>query len=115
MIDNANLKTHLAGGVLVAQLKCHKVGDFEATPLRLDIEKVAPASGWKVVVDMKDVMLLGSSGIGMLVTTKKSCDANKGRFVLCGLSEELYGVMKVSALTKLFTIKKDVAEALSAF
>ncbi len=115
MIDNSNLRTHMAGGVLVAHVKCQKVSDFEATPLRTDIEKMAPQANWRVVVDMQDVLLLGSSGIGMLVTTKKACDQNKGKLILCGLSEELYGVMKVSALIKLFTIKKDLNEALAAF
>ncbi|MBL9001643.1 MAG: STAS domain-containing protein [Phycisphaerae bacterium] len=115
MIDNANLATHLANGILVAHVRCQKIGDFEAAPLKSDIEKVAPLSGWKVIIDMKDVLLMGSSGIGTLVNTKKSCDANKGRLIICGLSDELYGVMKVSALTKLFTIKKDVTEALASF
>lgn len=115
MIDNANLDTRLANGILIAHLRCQKIGDFEAAPLKSDIEKVAPQAGWKVIVDMKDVLLMGSSGIGMLVTTKKACDANKGRLIICGLSEEIYGVMKVSALTKLFTIKKDVAEAMASF
>jgi len=115
MIDNANIATRLANGVLIAHLRCQKIGDFEAAPLKSDIEKVAPQAGWKVVIDLKDVLLMGSSGIGMLVTTKKACDNNKGRLIICGLSEELYGVMKVSALTKLFTIKKDLPEALAAF
>jgi len=115
MIDNANLSTSLNRGVLVARVKCQKVGDFEAAPLRGDIEKFASTADWKVVIDMTQVLLLGSQGIGMLVTVKKSCDANKGKMVICGLSDELMGVMKVAALTKLFVIKKDLAAAMGEF
>lgn len=115
MIDNLNLKTSLSGGALVALFKCQKIGDFEAPPLRTEIESLAPLSGWKVVADLSNVTLLGSQGIGMLVTLKKSCDANKGKLIICGLSDELMGLLKIAALTKLFNIRKDVAEALRSF
>ncbi len=115
MTENANLTNTSQNGILVALIKCSKVGDFEATPLRSDIEKDAANTGWKVVVDMSQVVLLGSQGIGMLVQLKKSCEAKKGKMVLCGLSDDLYGVMKISALTKLFTIKTNQKDALSAF
>lgn len=114
MIDTANLQTLIKNGVLIAHFKGQKIGDFEAGPLQVDIERVAPQSGWKIVADLSQVLLLGSQGIGMLVKLKKSCDTHKGKLVVCGLSDELYGLLKISALTKLFIIKKDVAESLDA-
>lgn len=114
MIDSANLQTYTQNGVLVAHFKAAKIGDFEAGPLQADIERVAPMAGWNVIADMSNVMLLGSQGIGMLVKLKKSCDTHKGKFVVCGLSDELYGLLKISALTKLFIIKKDVPDALGS-
>jgi len=114
MVDNGNLKTRLEGGALIAEFKGPKIGDFESAPLRADVEKMAPLGGWRVVADLSAVLLLGSSGIGMLVQLKKACDANKGRLVVCGLSDELYGLLKISALLKMFIIKKDVAQAIAA-
>jgi anti-anti-sigma factor len=114
MIDNLNLATSLSGNALVASFKCSKIGDFEAGPLKTDIESVAPLAGWRLVADLSKVALLGSSGIGMLVRLKKSCDEHKGRLVLCGLSEELEGVLRISALLKMFVIKKNVAEAVAS-
>lgn len=101
-------------GTLIARFKGPKIGDFESGPLRADVERVAPMGKWLVVADMSSIVLLGSSGIGMLVNLKKSCDTNKGKLVVCGLSDELYGLLKISALLKMFVIKKDVPEALAA-
>jgi anti-anti-sigma factor len=115
MIDNANLKTSLLGGALVAEFKCNKIGDFESGPLRTDIESVAALAQWKIAADFSKVMLLGSQGIGMLVSLKKSCDANKGKLVICGLSEEILMSLKVVALTKMFNIRKDLKEAMGSF
>jgi anti-anti-sigma factor len=115
LVDNLNLKASLSDGVLIAFFKCQKIGDFEAPPLRTEIESLAPQAGWKIVADLSNVFLLGSPGIGMLVTLKKNCDLNKGRLIICGLSDELMGLLKIAALTKLFVIKKDTAEALRSF
>jgi anti-anti-sigma factor len=114
MIDNLNLATFLSGNALVASFKCSKIGDFECGPLKADIESVAPLAGWRIVADLSKVALLGSSGIGMLVRLKKTCDEHKGRLVLCGLSEELEGVLRISALLKMFVIKKTVADAVAS-
>lgn len=114
MIDNLNLATFLSGNALVASFKCSKIGDFECGPLKADIESVAQLAGWRIVADLSKVALLGSSGIGMLVRLKKTCDEHKGRLVLCGLSEELEGVLRISALLKMFVIKKTVADAVAS-
>jgi len=115
MIDNVNLRTSLSGDALIATFKCSKIGDFESGPLKADIESVAPKAAWKVVADLSAVSLLGSQGIGMLVTLKKSCDAHRGKLIICGLSDDLLGLLKIAALTKLFVIKKNVAEAVASF
>ncbi|MBX3382364.1 MAG: STAS domain-containing protein [Phycisphaeraceae bacterium] len=114
MIDNSYLSTQMHGDVLVVHLKCQKIGDFEATPVRTDVEKAAPSSRWRIVIDMSEVLLMTSPGIGVLVSLNKSANAAKGKVVLCGICDDLMGVLKVTALTKLFTIKKDVAEAIKA-
>lgn len=115
MIDTVNLRTSLSGDALIATFKCSKIGDFEAGPLKTDIESVAPKAAWKVVADLSAVSLLGSQGIGMLVTLKKSCESHKGKLIICGLSDDLLGLLKIAALTKLFVIRKNVAEAVASF
>jgi len=112
MIDNANLKTKLVGDVVVARIKCSKIGDFEAPVLRAELEQVAVEHGGRLVVDMTEVLILGSSGIGAMLTLKRVCEAAEGRLVLCGLSDELMGMLKIASLLKMFTIKKDADAAL---
>jgi len=114
MLDNAHVSAKLVGGVCVARVRCPKIGDFEAPALRSDLEALAAKSGHRLVVDLQDVLLMGSSGIGTIISAKKFCDAGKGRLVLCNISDEIMGVLKISNLLKLFTIKPTLDDALGA-
>jgi anti-sigma B factor antagonist len=115
MLDSAYVQTRHIGHAVVAVVKCQKVGDYEAPPLLSDLQTAAPSARWNIIVDMTEVQLLGSQGLGVLITLKKNCDANKGKLVLTGLSEEIVGMLKLTSLLKLFTVRKSVDDASGDF
>lgn len=114
MIDNNLMQTRVENGVVVASLKCTKIGDFEAPGMLADLQTVGPSGLWRIVVDCTEVVLIGSRGLGVFIAARKVCEEHHGKLVVCGLSDELTGLFKMSGLTKLFTIKKDAAEAVGA-
>ncbi len=57
-----------------------------------------------VIVDMKNVNYMDSSGIGALVAGQKKMKANKGSFGLLNISDDVLNILKLATLDKFFNI-----------
>lgn len=95
------------GGVMVAKITCPRVSDFEAAALKTDLKKFVEAPPAKLVVDLSDVLLVTSTGLGMLVQVRSAAQAAGGKVVLAGLSTELVDLFRLTNLHRLFTIAPD--------
>ncbi len=104
VISNERVKLYTSGAALVAEVLCSKVSDFEKDGLYADITGAARTTGWKVVLDLKNVQLLGSSGLGLLLTLRKETEAAKGKFALARVSPEILMSMKITNIDRMFKI-----------
>ncbi len=68
----------------------------------------------KLVVNLKSVTYLDSSGIGTLVEVFRRVNGYGGKLVLCGLNERVHSVFEITKLDRFFKICETEAEALSA-
>jgi anti-anti-sigma regulatory factor len=115
MADTLRVKTEkLSTGGVVASVLLENVTDFDLTPLGGDLRDSMAAGGGKIAVDMSQVIILGSAGLGLLLNLLKEAVGQKGKFVLFGLSDDLVGVMKATKLNTLLTIVKDRKAAVAA-
>lgn len=97
--------------VLVARLRTEKVSERESGVLEQEISAAAPKAAWKLVVDATEVTILSSVALGMLVTLSKSAKAGGGAMAVCGLSEDLLGLLKMTRLDKMIRIAGKQDEA----
>lgn len=109
------VSTRTVGGVTVATLHCEKLAEREAGILQGELLAAAKANAWKIALDVSEVMLLASVGLGALVTLNKDCKAGGGRLVVFGVVEEIREVLRVTRLERVLTIAKDQESALGAF
>ena len=65
-----------------------------------------------VVVDMGDVSYIDSSGVASLVEAFQTARKNNTRFVLARVSDAAMRVLELARLDKVFSITRNVAEAL---
>jgi anti-sigma B factor antagonist len=65
-----------------------------------------------VVVDMKSVSYIDSSGVASLVEAFQAARKNNTRFVLAHVSEAAMRVLELARLDKVFTIVDEVADGL---
>lgn len=114
LVTNNNIRTELAEGVLVAHVECGKITDFEKEGLLSDIHAGTKDFGWRLVLNLAQVELVGSSGLGLFVSLRKEAEAHKGRLVICNISPEIMGSLKVTKLDKLFRFAGSVEEAVKA-
>ncbi len=67
-----------------------------------------------IVVDLQNVMMLTSAGIGALVRLHKRIGERKGRLAVCSLSAELAELFKLTRMDKLLVVAQDRESALAA-
>lgn len=114
MADNARLVTEFDRGVVVATMRLEKITEFDVAALQSDLTLAARPHGFRLAIDMSQVLLMGSCGISLLLLLRKEAEASKGKLALFGLSDDLAGMLKITRLLPLFTICKERSAAVEA-
>lgn len=108
------VQSRLAGPVAIARITTNSVGQREAGIIETALKEIADASKGRLVVDMSDVKVLGSMGLGMLVTLTKHCRAAGGRLSIFGIEASLLELIKITRLESFLGISKNEAAAVKA-
>jgi len=69
----------------------------------------------KLLIDFSKVTYLDSSGVGELVGCFTAIKRKDGEMRICGMSNKLFGLIKMTSLHSVFTVKDTEAEALEGF
>lgn len=69
----------------------------------------------RLLLNFVQVEHLSSSALGTLIRVEKTIKQHEGDFALCGIQETLFTVFKITKLDEVFTIYKDVEDALENF
>ena len=119
MADGAYLTIVPHASCLIAHITSEKVGARESQIIEQEIKAAAGGATssvagrkWRIVMDLKDVTMLASMGLGMLVSMHKLCAAEGGRLVVCGLREDILQLMKITHLERILKIAVDREAAL---
>jgi stage II sporulation protein AA (anti-sigma F factor antagonist) len=103
LIENNNAIITIHGNINLYEL--HFIKDvFEIIRLNTDIKKI--------ILDLKDVEFIDSSGIGLLIVQANKSKQNDEIFVLANLSRSVDQVMRVASIKKLFYKADSIEEAL---
>ena len=68
-----------------------------------------------ILLNFTNVEFLSSAALGKLINMKKKVDASGGQLSMCNLRDDLLKIFKVTKLTKVFDIHKNVEKALKSF
>jgi len=68
-----------------------------------------------ILLDFGNVEFLSSAALGKLITLDRKVKTAKGRLKLCSIRPEILDVFNVTKLNKVFDIRGDQAEGISAF
>jgi anti-sigma B factor antagonist len=95
----------MSGGVMVATVLREKVTEHENDALLNDIAEAADTRGWRIAMDLSQVGLLSSAGLGGLITLHKRCADAGGRLVVFGLQGPIMDLLKLTKLNRMLTIE----------
>lgn len=103
------------GDVQVIKLR----GDLKIGPpvdaFRQAIDEILAAGDACIVVDLQEVPMIDSSGIGVLVRSLTSAKSHSGDLRLVNPSRLAVQTLKIVGLLKLFQVFNDQQEALASF
>jgi anti-sigma B factor antagonist len=67
-----------------------------------------------VIIDLQNVKMINSSGIGMLVSGLTTLKKNDASLILVGLSDKIKGLLKMTHLDQVFITNENVDEAIES-
>ena len=109
------VSTRDVGGVTVLNLRGKIAFGAGNTLLREAISALLAEGGTKVVLNLKEVNFIDSSGIGELVRSHMAIRKHGGELRLAELSPMVNDLLIATSLNKVFTIDRDEATAVRSF
>jgi anti-sigma B factor antagonist len=67
-----------------------------------------------VIIDLKDVEYIDSTGLGILIGIKRRTTEKTGKMVLVLYSDRINKLFEITGLNKVFTIARNVEDAIAA-
>jgi anti-sigma B factor antagonist len=110
-----SIKQRQAGDVTIMDLEGEvRIGD-SATALRGAIRSLVAAGNNKLLLNLKGVRYIDSSGIGELIANYTTVGRSGGQLKLLNLTEKVQDLLVITKLLTVFDVYEDESEALSSF
>jgi anti-sigma B factor antagonist len=77
---------------------------YNVSELKKALFSITDGNNYSIIVDMKNVNYMDSSGIGALVAGQKKMRAHNGRFALMNIHEDVLNILKLATLDRFFKI-----------
>jgi len=102
--------------ILVFHVEAAKKLDMESSrDLWILLKALIDGGSLKILVDMKNVDYIDSSGIGVLINAAKLVRLKKGDLILSGVSNEIREILKIVNLQSFIKLFNNDVEALNFF
>ena len=110
-----NSSTRQVGGVTIVDLSGRITLGEASVAVRDVINDLMGKGNKKVLLNLRDVDYIDSSGIGLLVSSFTTVRGQGGQLKLVNLSKRIGDLLKITKLYSLFDIKDDEAAAVASF
>ncbi|MEE8155938.1 MAG: STAS domain-containing protein [Phycisphaerales bacterium] len=91
------------------------VGDIDlsgAPALRQQLKQAQDARPGRVVVDLREVPYMDSSGLATLVEAMQIARKNQGKLIICALQQKVRSIFEIARLDMVFKIANTRDEAM---
>lgn len=85
-----------------------------AGQLRKEVSDIVAEGADTVLLDLKDVTFIDSSGLGVLVATLKMVRAAGGKLVICSINDQVKMLFELTSMDRVFEIYANQDEFLKA-
>lgn len=110
-----SIKEKMHGDVAVISIKGNLMGEPQTTQLRDKIYSLLQDDMKKIVLDLKGVRWINSSGLGTLIASLTSVKNKGGDLRLACITEKVESVLVVTRLVKVFKEYETVDRAVASY
>ena len=110
-----SIKEKMYGEVAVISLKGNLMGEPQTTQLREKVYGLLQEGFKKIVLDLKGVRWINSSGLGALIASLTSVKNKGGDLRLACLTDKVESVLVVTQLVKVFKEYETVDRAVASY
>lgn len=103
-------KIELSPETLIIKLPAKLLGGVISTKFTEVIEQVKQGSFKNVLLDMSDIEVINSLGLGMIVASYTSLKKNSKNLVLVSPSEKVVNLLKITHLDTIFKVFSSIEE-----
>ncbi len=102
-------------GVVIIALSGKIMGGPEAGEINEQINNFIDKGKINIIIDLKQVEWMNSSGLGILIGVITTLKNNSGKMVLTNVSERILNLLKITKLINVFEIEQDFDSAIASF
>jgi anti-sigma B factor antagonist len=110
-----NLKTEANGKVMVVVVREERLDAHNSDELKVEMNRLFESGTKDLLVDLKEVRFIDSSGLGVLVSGYKNASTHQGSIKLCSLQTQVKSMFELTRLHRVFDIFQTVDEALESY
>lgn len=110
-----NLKNEINGKIVVVFVKEERLDANNSEELKSELVRVFEAGNRDLIVDLKEVRFIDSSGLGVLVSGFKNASTRQGTIKLSGLQTQVKSMFELTRLHRVFDIFQTVDDALESY
>ncbi len=110
-----NINIDEKGATVLIEVREERLDAHNSSELKTQMLSLFDEGKNNIVIDLKDVRFVDSSGLGSLVSGFKNASARNGNLKLCGLQPQVKSMFELTRLHRVFEIFPDSEEALASF
>lgn len=110
-----NLKTEANGQRMIIYVREERLDAHNSEELKAEMNRLFEAGSKELIVDLKEVRFIDSSGLGVLVSGFKNASTRQGSLKLSGLQTQVRSMFELTRLHRVFDIFQTIDEALENY
>jgi anti-sigma B factor antagonist len=109
------IKEKIEGDVAVIALSGNMMGGPETTALHEKVKSLIADGVKKIVIDLKGVKWMNSSGLGVLMACMTSLNNVGGKLKIASVTEKVKSLLMITQLMRIFDTYENSERAVAAF
>ena len=110
-----DIKMELTDGVTVLFVREDRLDANNSEELKIELHRLFENGTKDLIIDLKDVHFIDSSGLGVLVSGYKSASIKHGTLKLSNLQFQVKSLFELTRLHRVFDIFMTVDDALQSY
>jgi len=110
-----NLQSENRNGIITIQVKEERLDAHNSGELKVEMQRLFDEGNKNLLIDLKEVRFIDSSGLGALVSGFKNATSHQGSLKLATLQPQVKSMFELTRLHRVFEIFSTTAEALESF